>query len=131
MFVFNTKTQIKRFYFRTRLGENKDDDKHTIHVVLILKIQQRTYHLRSSFVSNISKSVVKNLKITGYNSNSSAMLQYKNRFSERNPKMTQTMNSIYLRSPNTKCKGLMTVLGNISPFFERPELWFQASDTFI
>ena len=28
-------------------------------------------------------------------------------------------------------KGHMTVWGNICPFFERPELWFQASGTFI
>ena len=28
-------------------------------------------------------------------------------------------------------KGHRTVFGNICPFFERPELWFQASGTFI
>ena len=29
------------------------------------------------------------------------------------------------------CKIHMTVLGNICPFFERTELWFQASGTLI
>ena len=44
---------------------------------------------------------------------------------------TLELKSLWYELPEIATKGHMAVLGNICPFFERPELWFQASGTFF